>query len=227
MSYLCMLRNLKVLQNGTTSYHTIMQMIHTESLQVLYREMMQEFLACRLLCEHPIIEFKGEYLIPEKLFEFLLLCTVKENFLGLEIAQQFFHVIIGALTGEKLTRRDIQKGNSTGSFSEVDSREEVILLVIQHIITHGHTRCYELCDTAFHQFLSQFRVFQLVTDSHSPTRPNQLWQIGVEGMMRKTGHFVTFSAIAVISSRQRNAKNSRGIHGIIAIRLVEITTTKQ
>ena len=222
-----MLRDFKVLQDGTTSYHAVMQVLHTKTFQVFYGEMMQQFLTGRLLCEHPIVEFESEYLITEILFKFLFLRAVKKNLLRLEAAQQFFHIVVGALARQELARRDVEKSHTAGSLAEMHGRQEVVLLVVQHVVAHGHARRHQFRDAALHQFFRQFRVFQLVADSHSPTRPDKFRQIGVEGVMRKTGHLVAFPTVSVIASCQCDTQDTGSIHGIITISFIEITTTEQ
>ena len=125
-----MLRDFKVLQDGTTSYHTVMQVLHTKTFQVFHGEMMQQFLTGRLLCEHPIVELESEYLIAEILFKFLFLRAVKKNLLRLDAAQQFFHIVIGALARQELTCGDIQESHTTGTLAEMHGRQEVVLLVV-------------------------------------------------------------------------------------------------
>ena len=105
--------------------------------------------------------------------------------------------------------------------------EKVILFVIKHIILHGHTRGDEFCNTSLHQFLGEFRVFQLVTDSHSLTCPNQFGQIGIQSVMGKSCHLVAFHTCPIVSASQRDTENLRSRYSIFTIGLIEITTTKQ
>ena len=38
------------------------------------------------------------------------------------------------------------------------SCQEVVLLVIQHVIAQGHTWCHQLCDTTLNEFLGEFWI---------------------------------------------------------------------
>ena len=51
--------------------------------------------------------------------------------------------------------------------------EEVVLLVVEHIVAHGHTGSYEFGDASLHEFLGELRVFKLVAYSHTLTCPNE------------------------------------------------------
>ena len=104
VSYLRMLRDFKVLQNGSAGNDAVVQMLHAEAFQVFHGEMAQQFLAGRLLGEHPVVEFEGEDFVAEILLEILLPCAVVEHFLRLEAAQQFFHIVVGALARQELAR---------------------------------------------------------------------------------------------------------------------------
>lgn len=55
MTDLCMLGDFKVLQDGTAGNHAVVQVLHAKAFQVFHREMMQQFLASRLLGEHPVV----------------------------------------------------------------------------------------------------------------------------------------------------------------------------
>ena len=109
----------------------------------------------------------------------------------------------------------------------MNGRQEVILLVVQYVIAHGHTRSNQFGDTPFHQFLGEFRIFQLITDSHSLTCSDQFRQIGVEGMMREASHLVPFGTRSIVTVCQGDTQDSCCDNGIIAVGFVEVTATKQ
>ena len=70
----------------------------------------------------------------------------------------------------------------------MDGSQEVILLIIQNVIIDRYTGGNQLGNTSFHQFLRQFRVFQLVTDSYTLSGTNQFRKICIERMMGKSCH---------------------------------------
>ena len=107
-------------------------------------------------------------------------------------------------------------------------RQEVVFLVVEHVVAHGNARCHQLGDASFHEFLRQLRVFQLVADGHASARPDELRQIGVEGVIGKSRHLVlSLRACSVVSVGERDAQDARGIYGIVAVGLVEIATAEQ
>ena len=227
MPYLCVLRLFQILQDGTCSDDAALQMVHAKALQVLYSEVLQELLTGRLIRIHPVIELERKEAVAELLFKVLLLAAFKEYLLGQEIAQQLLHIVGCSLACQELTRRDIKEGHSIGRLAEMHTGQEVVFLVVQHIVRHRHTRGNQLRNAALHQLLRQLGVFQLVTDSHALAGPDQLGQIGVECMMRKSRHLVAHAARTVVTVRQRDAQDARGGDGIFAVGLIEVATPEQ
>ena len=109
----------------------------------------------------------------------------------------------------------------------MDGTEEVVLLVVQHIVVHGHARRHQLCDAALHQLLRQLGVLQLVTDGHAPSGADELRQVSVQGMMWKAGHLVTLHTGPVVAVGQRDAQYLGSYDGIVTVGLVEVATSKQ
>ena len=132
------------------------------------------------------------------------------------------------LSCEELARRDIKERHTAAAFAEMNCCQEVILLVVQHVIGHRHAWRHKFCDASLHQFLGEFRVFQLVANSHSPTRPDKFRQIGVESMMRESCHFgIRLALCPVVASCQRDAQNLTCRYSIVAVGLVEVAATEQ
>ena len=82
MCYLRVQRLLQVLQDGTSSNDTTLQVIHTKTFQRLYVEVFVQLLVSCLLSKHPVVEFEGEISVAEETFELTFLVAVKEHFLG-------------------------------------------------------------------------------------------------------------------------------------------------
>ena len=119
-------------------------------------------------------------------------------------------------------------------------RQEVVFLVVQHVIPHRHTWCHQLGNTTLHhlvsgrkslltfQFFSLFlRVFQLVANSHALASPNQFRQICIKSVVRKTSHSRFTTIASIVSFRERDAQDARTLNGIIAIRLIKVATPKE
>ena len=157
-----------------------------------------------------------------------MLAPFQQNLLGCEVGEQFFYIVVRALPHEELARRDIQEGYATGPFTEVDSREEVVLLIVKHIVAHCHTGCDQFRDAPFHQFLRELRIFQLVADGHASARPDEFGQIGIERMIGESGHSVlALVARPVVAVSQRDTQYPACVDGIVAVGLVEVATSEE
>ena len=189
MPDLCMLCHRQILQDSAGSDNTILQMLHPEAFQVFGLKVLQQFLAGSSFSKDPVIQFESKELAAEVTFEHQAFAPFKKNLFRSEIIQQFVYIVEGTFRSEKLTGRYIQKSNSTGSLSEVNGSQEVIFFIIQYIVIDRDTGSNQFGDTSFHQFLRQFRVFQLVADSYTLSGTNQLRKICIERMMGKSCHF--------------------------------------
>ena len=233
------LRQLEILHDSTRSYDTFLQMLYTEAFQRLRTEMLQQFLSCVLLCEHPVVELKDSEFRAEILFKLLALCLIVEHFFRSKVANELLHVVVGTLTSEELTRRDIEEADSACCLSEVNGRKEVVLLVVQDVIAHGDAWGHKFRDASLHHlvhlgepFLAFYHgafllwVLELVADSHTFTRTDKLRQIGVEGVVGETCHLSACRS-TVVALGERQTKNLRGFHGIVAVSLVEVATAEE
>ena len=226
MCYLRVQRLLQVLQDGASSDDTTLQMVYAKAFQRLHIEMAIEFLVGSLFGKHPVVHLEGTQTGTEVALKVVAMLAVIEHLLGLERANELLHVIVGALACQEFTCRDIQEGYATRSLAEVYGCQKVVLLVVQHRITHRHTWRHQFGDTTLHELLRQLGVFQLVTDGHTLAGPDELWQIGVQRMVRKSGHLVAL-VITIVAMGQRDAQNLRCSDSIVTICLVEVTTAKQ
>ena len=107
------------------------------------------------------------------------------------------------------------------------SSQEVVLLVVEHVVVHGHTGRHQFGDAALDELLCKLGVFQLVTDGNTLTGTNELRQVGVQRMMREAGHLVTLHTCAIVTSGQCDAKDACGDDSVFTIGLIEVATTKQ
>ena len=79
------------------------------------------------------------------------------------------------------------------------SSQEVVFLIVQHIIAQGYTRCHQFGNASFYEFLREFRVFELIADSHTLSCSDQFGQIGIEGMMGKARHLVALHTSTIVT----------------------------
>ena len=109
------------------------------------------------------------------------------------------------------------------------TRHPVVLFLRQRGIRITHTRSHQLCHAALNQFLRQLGILQLVADGYAKTRTNELGQIGVQRMKRETRHLqcLRSTACSIAAVGERDIQYLARLHGILRIRLVEITATKQ
>ena len=226
MGYLRVQRLLQILQNSTSSNNSTLQVVNAKALQRLHVEVLVQLLMGRLLCEHPVVELEGDEPIAKIVLKVVLAPSVVEHLLGLEVANKLLHIVVGSLACQKLTRRDVEEGNTTRALAKMNGSQKVVLLVVQHRVLHGHTRRHQLRNASFHQLLGQLGVFQLVADGHPFTSPDELGQIGIKGVMGKSGHLVAL-VVAVVAMSQRDSQYSRGNDGIFAVSFIEVATTKQ
>ena len=78
MTNLRVLCHLKILKNGTTGDDTALEMVDTESLEILNSEMLQKFLFGRLFGIYPVVELESEELTAEVLFKLLFAVELKD-----------------------------------------------------------------------------------------------------------------------------------------------------
>ena len=235
-----MLGNLQILHDGTAGDDAILKMFHTEAFQRLGLEVSQEFLHRRLLGENPVVEFEGAVFGTEVFLEIILSGTVVEHLFRHEVTHQFLYIIIGSLAGEELTGRNIEEAYAAGSLTEVDGSQEVVLLVVEHVVAHRHTRGNEFGNTALHHLvhLAQsllaldfqtflLRIFQLVAYGNSLSCPDEFRQVSIECMMRESRHLDAARSTTIVSSGQGDAENTGSLHRIFAVSFVEVATTEK
>src|SRR5574344_225202 len=227
MRYLGMLSKFEVLQDGATGYDTRFEVIYAETFQISHAEMLQQFLMRRLFGEHPVVEFENTKLITEILLEILFMRFIIEHLLGREIAKQFLHIIISALSGEEFAGRDIEERHAAGTFTKMYGSQEVVLLIVEHIIAHRHTRRNQFGDTPFDERLGEFGVFQLVADGDTFAGPYQFRQISIKSMVRESRHFGRTFITSVIAPCERNTQYLCRRNSIFAVCFIEIAATKQ
>ena len=107
--------------------------------------------------------------------------------------------------------------------------QEIVLLHTQHIVRQRHTRSHQFCDASLHQLLCQLRVFQLVTNRHTFTRPNEFRQIRIQRMIREPRHRRTTCRRTSHTAAfcQRDTQDVSRHTCILIVCFIEVATTKQ
>ena len=202
--------------------------------------MRQEFLSGGLLGKDPVIQLKGTILGTKVLLKLRLHGTIIKHLFRLEVAHQLLYIVGRTLTGEEFSRRDVEEAHATSSLAEMDGSEEVVLLVVQDVVAHRHTRSHQFGNATLHHlvhlaqaflaldFLSLLlRVFQLVAYSHTLASPDEFRQVGVECMMRESSHLCPTSRTAIVTASQRDAEHFGSLDSIFAVSFVEVATTEK
>ena len=202
-------------------------MLHAEALERLYVEVAQQLLVGGLLGEHPVVKLKGEKLVAEPALKLSPAAALKEHFLRRKVYEQLLNIVVRAFAGEKFACRNVEKRHSARRLAEVDGCQEVVFLIVEHIVGHGHSGRNQLGYASLNELLGELRVLQLVAYSHSPARPYELRQICVERMMRKSGHLGRVFRASVVALGERYAKNLAGVYGVLKVCLIKVAATKQ
>ena len=226
---MCVQRLFQIVQHCTSSHNTILQVLHPVALQVLCAEMRQEFLPCRLIRVDPVIQLIGEELAAKVALKHGTLAPFKQHLLRRKVRQELLHIVRRALSTKELACRNVQQSHSTSRLAKMHRCQEIVLLHTQHVIRQSHTWCHQLRDASLHQFLRQFRIFQLVTNRHTLSRPDEFRQIRIQRMIRESSHRCATCRRAshTAAFRQRDAQNLSRHTRILIVCLIEVTTTKQ
>ena len=87
MPDLGMLRHDEILQDGSRSDDTILEMLYTKTFQILRFKMLQKFLPGGGLCKYPVVQLESKELTSEISLEHPPLTTFKKYFFGREVIQ--------------------------------------------------------------------------------------------------------------------------------------------
>ena len=179
-----------------------MHVVHTEALEVFYLEVLAQLLSGRLLNEHPIVHLEGARLEMEH-GNLVALAALEKQLLGIVGSKQRTDVVGAALGNHKLAGGDIHKGNADGGAAEMHGGQEVVLPGLQYRLALHNTGRHQFGDASLDQFLRQLGVFQLIADGHTLAGTHQLRQVGVERMVRESGHLrCRHVVLAVVAARE-------------------------
>lgn len=154
----------------------------------------------------PVVEFKHAAFVGEISCAEIAGAFHSQQFLGLETCEQFVNLLRRGLGTQEFSGRYVEKCDSHVFLVDMNCCKKVVFLSLQCTCGGVHTGCDELCYSAFHEFFRELRVFKLFAYRHSPSRPHEFWEIGIESMMRESGklHRLGF---AVGSPSESDAKN--------------------
>ena len=139
-----------------------------------------------------------------------------------EIAQQLVHIVEISLGGQEFTRRYIEKSHTHFvTFPEMNTRQEIILSVIENIVVNRHARCHQFRNAALDQFFCQFRVFQLFANSYPFSGTHQFGKVSIESMMGKTGQLHILGG-SICPASQCNPQYFRCHQSIVRKRFIKV-----
>ena len=121
MCYLRMQRLLQILQDGTSSNNTTLQVIDAKTLQRLHVEMLVQLLMRRLLSKYPVVKFEGDEAIAKVTFEVMLATPIVEHLLRLEVTYQFLNIVVSPLAYQEFTCRDVKEADTTRRLAKMHS----------------------------------------------------------------------------------------------------------
>ena len=210
-------------------HDTAAQMVHAEALERLHAEVLEQLLLRRRLGEHPVVKLEGEVFVAEITVEHLTLAPLEEYLLGREIDEQLLHIVVRAFSREELARGYVEEGHSAGRLAEVDGGQEVVFLVVEHVVGHGHAGRHQLGDAALYKLLGELGVFQLVAYCHTAAGPYELGQVCVECVVGEAGHLRRRASLlsTVAAARQRYAEYAAGVYGVLQVSLVEVAAAEE
>lgn len=226
MAYVGVLGDIEVAEYGPRRHYRTVHAGYAETLKVSRLEVLQQAVGGSLLGENPVLKLESEIFGSKRLVEMLAIAALYEHLLWREISQELVDVVGSALGGEILARADVEKRHPAHLFPKVHRSKEIVLAVIQNIVVDRHAGRHKLGDSALHELFGQLRILKLLANRHALPRTHELWQIGVQGVMRKPGkrHILR---LPVGAAGERDAQNLRRRHGIVGKSLVEVAHTKQ
>ncbi len=217
---------LQVVENGSGSRHAPGELVDAEAFERLGAELLAELFAVHFLRKDPFVELVGIEPRAESPGEPVLVTALEDDLLGREIGNQLVYIGVRTLGNIEFARRNIEKGDARELGSEENRRKVGVLLVGEDVVAHDHAGRDEFDDPALDQPLDRLGVFQLFADGYPFSGANQLGQVGVDGMIGKTGQFDERSR-PVGPPRKRDAQNAAGLDGVFAESLVEVADPEQ
>ncbi len=104
--------------------------------------------------------------------------------------------------------------------------EEVVLAVGEHVVVEGDAWGDKLGDAALDEFLGELRVLELLADGHALARAHELGEVGVEGVMGKSGELDVLGR-AVGAACEGDAEDLGCGDGVVGERLVEVAHAEE
>ncbi len=220
------LRDVEVVQCGSGGYYGVGHAVDAEAFEGGCGELAPQALVGGLECEHPVVQLECEVACGHLLLKAALASAHHEHFLGGHVGEQFVDVGGVAFGREEFAGADVEEGDACGAASEVDGGEEVVLPAEEHVVGGGHAGRDKLGDAALDEFFCELGVFELFADGHALACAYEFREVGVDGVVRKSGHFDVLRH-SVGAAGECDAENLRRCDGVFAVCLVEVAHAEQ
>ena len=221
MRDVAVLGEFEVIENRPGGRETAGEVIDAESLERTGAELLAELFAVHLLGENPFVETVGIEFRPESVGKTVFVAALVDDLLGREVGDEFVDVVFRTFGHVELARRDVEERHARGLTAEIDRRQKGVLLVGQYIVAQHHARRHQLDNAALDQSPDLLGILQLFADGDTFARPHQFGQVGVDGVVGKSGQ-LDIGGRAVGAPCERDAQNAAGLDGVVAERLVKV-----
>ena len=211
----------EVVENRPGGRETAGEVIDAESLERAGAELLAELFAVHLLGENPFVEAVGIEFRPESVGKTVFVAALVDDLLGREVGDEFVDVTLRTFGHVELARRDVEERHARGLTAEIDRRQKGVLLVGQNIVAQHHARRHQLNNAALDQSSDLLGILQLFADGDTFARPHQFGQVGVDGVVGKSGQ-LDIGGRAVGAPCERDAQNAAGLDRVLAERLVKV-----
>ena len=110
----------------------------------------------------------------------------------------------------------------------MQAAEPVVLFLPETGVVVTGTGCHQLRHTALHESFGKFGVLELVAYSHAHAGANELGQVGVQCVKRKSRHSrAVHRTAAVVTLGEGYIQDLGCTHCVLGVGLIEVTATKQ
>ena len=158
------------------------------AFQRFYTELFFQFFHCRIIYECPFFQCGDVEFVAEQFLHLLLETSLDHDFFRIQRGDEgadVFRCSLGYLEG---ARGDVQEGGAAHIFGKCQSREKVVLFLVEHVFAESDARRNHFSHTALHQCPGKFRVLQLIADCDLVSGSDKPRKVLFYSMMRKAGH---------------------------------------
>ena len=161
--------------------------LHRETFQGFDAELAAETVHGCVIHESPFVD-RRDIGVPETLPDPLFAASLDDKLAWGKGREQRADVLQGPFGDLELSGRGIEECGSAAIRFENEAAEEVVLLLFQHVLAERKPRGDDFRNPPLDKFLRETRVLQLVAYRNLVSRPDELVEIVLDGVMRESGH---------------------------------------